>query len=153
VREGPRASCFGRGPLNSIALAIDRGYGHFSVFDTAAWTNRELLFHMLFGYLIVRTLMPLVHGFGRRPPAWSWRFAAILNAGRRPFHLINYLGSCGGGLVVPKAVMTGLMDRTIRTLRGKLADETEDSLALRMHFPTSWDPYFHDMMFNAPPSQ
>ena len=23
------------------------------------WTNRQLLFHMLFGYLIVRTLLPL----------------------------------------------------------------------------------------------
>jgi hypothetical protein len=29
------------------------------------WTNRQLLFHMLFGYIIVRTLMPLVHALGR----------------------------------------------------------------------------------------
>jgi hypothetical protein len=57
------------------------------------WTNRQLLFHMLFGYLIVRTLMPLVHGFGHLPEGWSRRFAATLNTGQRPFHLINYLGS------------------------------------------------------------
>ena len=104
------------------------------------WTNRQLLFHMLFGYLIVRTLMPLVHAFGHLPPAWSRRFAATLNAGRRPFHLINYLGSCGGGQVLPRADMTALMDRTIRTLQRKLAGETAESLALTMHFPTSWDP-------------
>jgi hypothetical protein len=110
------------------------------------WTNRQLLFHMLFGYLIVRTLMPLVHGFGQLPPAWSRRFAATLNAGRRPFHLINYLGSCGGGLVLPTPAMTALMDRTIRTLQRKLAGETEEGLALTMHFPTSWDPYFQDTM-------
>ena len=29
------------------------------------WTNRELLFHMLFGYLVVRRLLPLVKGLGR----------------------------------------------------------------------------------------
>jgi hypothetical protein len=46
------------------------------------WTNRQLLFHMVFGYLIVRSLMPLVHTLGRL--GWSRRFAAILNSLRRP---------------------------------------------------------------------
>jgi DinB superfamily len=110
------------------------------------WTNRQLLFHMLFGYLIVRTLMPLVHGFGRLPAAWSRRFAAILNAGRRPFHVINYLGSFGGGQVLPKTVMTALLDRTVHALQRRLAGETEESLALTMHFPILWDPYFRDTM-------
>jgi hypothetical protein len=73
--------------------------------DGTRWTNRQLLFHMLFGYLIVRTLMPLVHAFGRRPDSWSRRFAAILNAGQRPFHVINYVGSWGGGEVLRKSTM------------------------------------------------
>jgi hypothetical protein len=60
------------------------------------WTNRQLLFHMVFGYIIVRTLLPLVHTLGRL--GRSRGFAATLNAARHPFHLINYLGSCGGGL-------------------------------------------------------
>ena len=30
--------------------------------DGTRWTNRQLLFHMLFGYLIVRALRPLVKG-------------------------------------------------------------------------------------------
>jgi hypothetical protein len=76
------------------------------------WTNQQLLFHMLFGYLIVRTLLPLVHAFGRRPDSRSRRVAAILNAGRRPFHVINYLGSCGGGQTLPTSTMIKLMDRT-----------------------------------------
>ena len=42
------------------------------------WTNRQLLLHMVFGYLIVRALMPLVQPLGR--PGWSRRFAAALNA-------------------------------------------------------------------------
>ena len=114
--------------------------------DGTRWTNRELLFHMLFGYLIVRTLMPLVHAFGRRPASWSRRFAAALNAGQRPFHLINYLGSYGGGHALQTSTMVRLMDRTIRSLQRKLVAERDENLALIMHFPTAWDPYFHDTM-------
>jgi hypothetical protein len=32
------------------------------------WTNRELLFHMVFGYLVVRRLLPLVKALGHLPP-------------------------------------------------------------------------------------
>jgi hypothetical protein len=56
--------------------------------------------------MIVRALMPLVHGFSHLPASWSHRFAATLDAGRRPFHLFNYLGSCGGGQVPPRAATT-----------------------------------------------
>ena len=31
------------------------------------WTNEQLLFHMLFGFLLVRALLLLVKGFGRLP--------------------------------------------------------------------------------------
>jgi DinB superfamily len=114
--------------------------------DGTRWTNRQLLFHMLFGYLIVRTLLPVVHAFGRRPPSWSRRFAAALNAGQRPFHMINYLGSWGGGQIMPKSIMIKLMDRTIHSLQRRLAAETDESLALTMDFPTAWDPYFRETM-------
>jgi hypothetical protein len=108
------------------------------------WTNRQLLFHMVFGFLIVRTLMPLVHLLGRL--GWSGRFAAVLNACRRPFHVINYLGSVGGGQFLRPAAMAALLDRTVRALCRRLERETEEGLALRMHFPTGWDPYFRATM-------
>ena len=108
------------------------------------WTNRQLLFHMVFGYVIVRTLMPLVHALGRL--GHSRRFAATLNAGRRPFHVINYLGSCGGGQVLTTRALVALLDRTVDALQRKLAAETAPSLALTMHFPTAWDPYFKPTM-------
>jgi heme/copper-type cytochrome/quinol oxidase subunit 1 len=108
------------------------------------WTNRQLMFHMVFGYLIVWTLLPLVHLLGRL--GWSRRFAATLNAAWRPFHLINYLGSCGGGLVLPPHRMAALMDLTIRGLTRRLTGETPAQLALTMHFPARWDPYFRTTM-------
>ena len=112
--------------------------------DGTRWTNRQLLWHMVFGYLIVRTLLPLVHLLGRL--SWSRRFAATLNAAHRPFHLINYAGTAGGGLLLTPRRMAAVMDATIGALDRRLARETHTSLALTMHFPTRWDPYFRDAM-------
>ena len=108
------------------------------------WTNRQLLYHMVFGYLIVRTLLPLVHLLGR----WgrSRRFAASLNAARRPFHWINFIGSWAGGQILPPPTTVRLMRWTLRRLRRRLSRETEQTLALTMHFPTGWDPYFRPRM-------
>jgi heme/copper-type cytochrome/quinol oxidase subunit 1 len=108
------------------------------------WTNRQLLFHMVFGYVIVRTLLPLVHVLGRY--GRSRRFAATLNACHRPFHLINYLGSCGGGQILTPQATVALLDRTVRALHRNLSTETDESLARTMHFPTAWDPYFKPTM-------
>jgi DinB superfamily len=110
------------------------------------WTNKQLLFHMLFGFILVRVLLPLVKGFGRLPPPASRTFAAILNAGTRPFHVINYLSALPGGAVLGTNAMARLMDGTINRLRGNLARESERTLALTMHFPVGWDPYFNDVM-------
>jgi len=108
------------------------------------WTNQQLLWHMVFGYLIVRTLMPLVHTLGRL--GLSRRFAAILNGLHRPFHLINYAGSAAGGVLLPPRRMAAIMDSTIDALDHRLGTETPAQLALTMHFPTRWDPYFRDRM-------
>jgi hypothetical protein len=110
------------------------------------WTNKQLLFHMLFGFIVVRVLLTLVKGFGRLPPAVSRTFAAVLNAGTRPFHVINYLSALPGGTVLGSRAMRRLMDSTIEHLRGRLARESERTLGLAMHLPVGWDPYFKDVM-------
>ena len=110
------------------------------------WTNRQLLFHMLFGFVLVRVLLPLVEGLGRLPPTISRTFAAILNAGTRPFHVLNYLSALPGGAVLSSRAMGRLMDSTIDHLRGSLARKSEGALGLAMHFPVGWDPYFKDVM-------
>ncbi len=112
--------------------------------DGTRWTNRQLLFHMALGYGVVRTLMPLVHALGRL--GYSRGFATALNAGRHPFHVINYVGSCAGGQILSTRAMAALLDRTIRALQRNLAAETESDLALAMHFPTAWDPHFQPTM-------
>ncbi|GAA1388612.1 DinB family protein [Pseudonocardia alni] len=108
--------------------------------DGTRWTNRQLLFHMVLGYGVVRTLLPLVRTLGRLGS--SRRFAATLNAGRRPFHAINYVGPCLAARLIPPRVMTALLDAVIGSLQRALAAETERSLAWSMYMPTGWDPYF-----------
>ena len=41
--------------------------------DGTRWSNEQLLFHMLFGYLVVRTLLPMVRAFARLPPTGELR--------------------------------------------------------------------------------
>jgi hypothetical protein len=110
------------------------------------WTNEELLFHMVFGFVIVRTLVPLVRLMGRLP-AWVGRgFAAVLESTRRPFHVINFWGSRIGARVFSARRMGGLCDRVVAALRRSLEHEPEENLRRGMPFPTSWDPYFTPYM-------
>jgi hypothetical protein len=110
------------------------------------WTNRQLLFHMVFGYLVVRSLLPLVRVFGRLPLSFSRRFSSVLQAVRGPYHQINWAGSCLGGALLSPAAMAALLDRTIAALRRSLEAENQYGLNLRMAFPGSWDPYFTETM-------
>jgi hypothetical protein len=112
--------------------------------DGTRWTNQQLLFHMVLGYGIVRTLLPLVRTLGRL--GHSRGFATTLNAGRRPFHWINYVGPYVAARLLNPRVMTALLDRIIGSLRHRLAAETDHNLTLSMHMPTSWDPYFTPTM-------
>ena len=110
------------------------------------WTNEQLLFHMVFGYLLVRRLLLLVHGFSHLPDGASRRFAATLNAGTRPFHTVNYVGSLGGMRVLGYRRVERLMERTIRALQTSLDRASDAELRRAMHFPVGWDPYFTDVM-------
>ena len=42
--------------------------------------------------------------------------------------------------------MVTLLDRTIDVLQRDLAEESDAELALAMHFPMTWDPYFGPTM-------
>jgi hypothetical protein len=110
------------------------------------WTNEQLLFHMLFGYMIVRALLPPVRVFGRLPDRASRLFANLLNGATRPFHFVNYLGSCGGAKVFNRRRMGPKLDHVIDSLHRSLNAEPEERLWRAMHFPTHWDPYFKDTM-------
>jgi hypothetical protein len=114
--------------------------------DGTRWTNGQLLFHMLLGYLVVRTLLPLVRMFSRLPDGFSRAFAGVLNAMTRPFHVINYLGGCAGALVLHGPRLTAQVNRTTASLQRQLEKESVAALNRGMAFPVGWDPFFTDRM-------
>lgn len=117
--------------------------------DGTRWTNEQLLFHMLFGYMLVRVLLTLLGVFARLPGVVGRTFARLLDAAARPFHVINYLSSAAGSLYYNHRRMGAKMDRTLAALQQRLDRESTDSLRRGMHYPPRWDPYFHDWMTRA----
>ncbi len=100
------------------------------------WTNDQLLFHMLFGYLIVRTLLILVRALARAPRSVSKQFAAVLNSAAAPFHVVNYVGSLCGARVLGHSGMNKAFDLVVAHL----------VTSLEKDFPVGWDPYFQEYM-------
>lgn len=110
------------------------------------WTNEELLFHMVFGYMVVRALLPLVHLISRLPTPIGKAFASALNAGTRPFNLINYWGSRSAALYFNRRRMGRKFDKTINAITRRLERERTASLSTSMPFPDRWDPFFAPIM-------
>jgi hypothetical protein len=110
------------------------------------WTNEQLLFHMVFGYLVVRVLLPLVRVVGRLPAPVGRVWSRLLDSAQRPFHVVNYWGSVGAARVFDHSRMGPLCDRTITALQRHIQQEPESTLRRGMPFPTSWDPYFNSYM-------
>jgi hypothetical protein len=114
--------------------------------DGTRWTNRQLLFHMMFGYLIVRSLLPLVKVVSRLPISIGRGFAAVLNAVTVPFNFINYWGSVLGARLYRDQRMGPKFDAVIAALERRLARENEVNMSRSMAYPVRWDPFFMDVM-------
>jgi hypothetical protein len=110
------------------------------------WTSEELLFHVVFGYMVVRTLLPLVRVVSRLPRPVGPAFAATLNAGTRPFDVVNYWGSRAAALVCNRRKTGRKLERTINAPTQRLEHESSASLARSMPFPVRWDPFFKPVM-------
>lgn len=114
--------------------------------DGTRWTNEQLLFHMLLGYLVVRLLVGFVLVFGHLPRWVSTAFAAALDAVAGPFHALNYVGSVVGPKVLGHRGMHAAIDAVIASLQRGASGAATATLDLGMRFPTTWDPYFRAYM-------
>ena len=114
--------------------------------DGTRWTNGELLFHMLFGYLLTRNLRLVVKVVTRVPVPAQRGFARLLDSATRPFHHVNYWGSRVGGRVVKGARLDAWFGRVIDSLHRRLDAESDVALQRSMCFPVRWDPYFAERM-------
>ena len=110
------------------------------------WTNQQLLFHMLLGYLITPALIVLAGTFARLPADVSRVYAGLLNGATGPFDWVNYLGSCAGARAISRRCLAGQLDRVTLALEQRLRAETSTRLRSGMHYPVRWDPFFKDFM-------
>lgn len=110
------------------------------------WTNEQLLWHMLFGYVVARVLLVLANAFGRAPRSVGKVVAKALNAATAPFDWVNYVGPCGAVKVFGPRRTGAAFDRVIDSLHRRLAAESDADLARGMHYPVRWDPFFRDFM-------
>lgn len=138
--------------LARVRATFARHVAHMSAADLSErsigtrWTNRQLLFHMLFGYLLVRRLTWMVKLLGRLPRPATEPFAAILNLSTRPFHWVNYAGSVVGGAVFTPERMQRRLDSVTARLERDMDRQSAQSRARGMYYPTRWDPYFNEYM-------
>jgi arsenite methyltransferase len=114
--------------------------------DGTRWTNRQLLFHMMFGYLVVRALLPLVKVVSWLPKSTGRGFAAILNAVTVPFNSINYWGSVLGARLYRGQRLVAKFDAVITALERRLDRENEANMRCSMAYPVRWDRFFKDVM-------
>lgn len=113
------------------------------------WNNGQLLFHMLFGYMVTGKLLTLARLFARLPRGAGRAHARLLNAGTVPFDVVNHAGACMAATVYNHRRMGAKCDRVIAGLHRRLDAERDRDLALGMHYPTRWDPFFTDFMTRA----
>ncbi|MFC5184991.1 DinB family protein [Actinomadura harenae] len=114
--------------------------------DGTRWTNEQLLFHMLFGYMLLWALLRLLRVFGRMPTGVSRTYGRLLSAATKPFDIVNYLGPCMAVHIYGHRRMGAKMDRVIASLHRRVEKETAAGLAQGMHYPARWDPFFTDYM-------
>ncbi|AXY49203.1 maleylpyruvate isomerase (plasmid) [Rhodococcus ruber] len=127
-----------------VADASSEGFDRPS--SGTRWRNEQLLFHMVFGSMVVRPLLSLVRIFGRPPEGVSRRFAAAQNASTRLFDEVNYRGTCQTARVFDRHRMVRHCDKVIDALLRSLAAGAESDLQRGMHFPDRGDPFFADYM-------
>lgn len=110
------------------------------------WTNEQLLFHLLFGYMVVQALIPLVRVVSRLPLPFQRGFAGLLNAGTVPFDFVNYWGSVFAATWFNRKRMAAKFDRVLESLARSLTSAPEARLRRTMQFPDRWDPFFEPEM-------
>lgn len=106
------------------------------------WTNEELLFHLVFGYMVAQALVPLVRVVSRMPVGFRRAFAALLNAGTVPFDFVNYWGTRFAATWFNRNRMAAKLDRVLESLARSLRRSPPERLRRTMPFPTRWDPFF-----------
>ena len=106
------------------------------------WTNGQVLFHVLLGFILVLPLAGLLIFFGHLPRGWSRLFSNLLDLSTPLFHRVNAIGPRAAARVLGRAGVVHRFDRVHRAILARLARVRPRQWDLVMNFPTRWDPRF-----------
>jgi hypothetical protein len=110
------------------------------------WTNGQLLFHVLLGFLLVLPLTSMLVFFGHLPAVCSRIFAATLNLSTPLFNGINAVGPRAGARLLGQEGLINKFDQVHRAILERLEHARPGEWASAMHYPTRWDPRFKTPM-------
>lgn len=114
--------------------------------DNRAWTNGQLLFHIMFAFILVPRLWRIMQVFDRLPAGCSKAFAALLNSSTPFFNYVNaVLPRLGARLYGPSA-LARKYDRIHSTILRRLASISDADWNRGMYYPTQWEPRFSEFM-------
>ena len=114
--------------------------------NNPGWSNGEILFHMVFAFMILSALIPLVKFFGHLPKSYSKLFVGMLNSFTWFFNWINAVGARGGGRVYTSRNIGKKYDKVHNSILKKLASIKENEWQSGMYYPTRWDALFSEYM-------
>lgn len=127
--------------FHAVAAAVpERAWAEQS--HNPGWTNGQVLFHVLLGFILVLPLARLLVLFGHLPRVCARVFAGSLDLATPVFHVINALGPRAAARVLGRAGVIRRFDRVHAALMGRLAKVRPNEWDLTMAYPTRWDPRF-----------
>ena len=131
--------------FHAMAAAIPE-HGWAAPSNNPGWTNGQVLFHVLLGFLLVPPLARLLVLFGHLPRSWGRAFAGLLNLATPLFHRINALGPRAAARTLGRAGVLRRFDQVHAGILKRLAKVQPRQWTLAMAYPTRWDPRFRNEM-------
>ncbi len=110
------------------------------------WTNGEILFHMVFAFILILTLAPMIRFWSRLPKQYSKKFANILNFSTVPFNWVNGLAPRMGGKIFTRTRLGTSFDKIYASLMKIIDSVKENEWESGMYYPDKWDPLFDEYM-------
>lgn len=99
------------------------------------WSNQQMLFHLVLGYLVVRTLLPFCRLMSHLPARLSKAFAVVLDRLVGKFDCVNYWGAVLGARILTPQRLVKILDHATHTLGARLSRAKRRSVGAGHVFP------------------
>src|SRR5262245_30952366 len=100
-----------------------------------AWTNGQLIFHMLFAFMLIPSLFRLVRFWSHLPDRYSRALARVLALSTPLFNRVNALGPRGQAAIFGRRRAESIYDSVHRSMLRKVDSIVDDDWGRGMNYP------------------